>query len=102
MWKVSILKPAGAFQGRKTSRMRFCAFSYSMGEPWGRSVQVSMYFIAISLRWFPRQLHPRARRSLWVQEDVQAGNARIVRPSSLLSGDVLRALESTLLVNLHL
>ena len=28
-----ILKFAGAFHGLKTSRIRFCAFSYSMGEP---------------------------------------------------------------------
>ena len=27
--------------------VRFCAFSYSSGEPCGRSVHVSMYFIEI-------------------------------------------------------
>src|SRR6266568_9274702 len=41
----SILKLAGAFHCVKTSRIRFWAFSYSMGEPCGRSDQVSMYFI---------------------------------------------------------
>src|SRR6201981_624382 len=41
----SILKLAGAFQGLKTSRIRFCAFSYSMGVPCGRSFQVIMYFM---------------------------------------------------------
>jgi hypothetical protein len=43
--KDSILKLAGAFHGLKTSRIRFCAFSYSMGEPCGRSFQVIMYFM---------------------------------------------------------
>src|SRR5204863_2589669 len=46
----SILKLAGAFHCVKTSRIRFWAFSYSIGEPCGRSDQVSMYFIAILLR----------------------------------------------------
>src|SRR5215470_17611014 len=41
----SILKLAGAFHCVKTSRIRFWAFSYSIGEPCGRSDQVSMYFI---------------------------------------------------------
>src|ERR1700758_3191311 len=45
MTNDSILKLAGAFQGLKTSRIRFCACSYSAGEPWGRSFQVIMYFI---------------------------------------------------------
>ena len=27
--------------------MRFCAFSYSIAEPCGRSFQVSMYFIGV-------------------------------------------------------
>src|SRR5690242_8763089 len=43
----SILKLAGAFHCVKTSRIRFWAFSYSMGEPCGRSDQVSMYFMGI-------------------------------------------------------
>src|ERR1044071_113206 len=41
----SILKFAGAFHCVNTSRIRFWAFSYSVGEPCGRSDQVSMYFI---------------------------------------------------------
>src|SRR6185436_17818530 len=41
----SILKLAGAFHWVNTSRIRFWAFSYSIGEPWGRSDQVSMYFM---------------------------------------------------------
>src|SRR3981081_4635079 len=45
----SILKLPGAFHCVKTSRIRFCAFSYSIGDPCGRSVQVSMYFIGILL-----------------------------------------------------
>src|SRR5713226_10298950 len=45
MTKDSILKLSGTFHGLKTSRIRLCAFSYSMGEPWGRSFQVIMYFI---------------------------------------------------------
>jgi hypothetical protein len=45
MTKDRILKLAGVFQGLKTSRIRFCAFSYSMGEPWGRSFHVIMYCI---------------------------------------------------------
>src|ERR1700741_3855525 len=43
----SILKLAGALHWVKTSRIRFWAFSYSIGDPCGRSVQVSMYFIAV-------------------------------------------------------
>src|SRR5262245_21758133 len=43
--KKSILKLPGAFHWPKTSRIRFWAFSYSIGEPCGRSDQVSMYFI---------------------------------------------------------
>jgi len=39
------LELAGDFHGLKTSRIRFCAFSYSMGEPCGRSFQVIMYCI---------------------------------------------------------
>src|SRR5690349_5066292 len=43
----SILKLEGAFHWVKTSKIRFCAFSYSIGEPCGRSDQVSMYFIDV-------------------------------------------------------
>jgi hypothetical protein len=43
-----ILKLAGAFHGLKTSRIRFCAFSYSMGDPCGRSFQVIMYCIQLT------------------------------------------------------
>src|SRR6476646_11165199 len=43
----SILKLPGGFHCVKTSRIRFCAFSYSIGEPCGRSVHVSMYFNGI-------------------------------------------------------
>jgi hypothetical protein len=38
---------AGAFQGLNTSRIRFWAFSYSIGEPCGRSFQLIMYFILV-------------------------------------------------------
>src|SRR5438067_4458402 len=44
--KNSILKFAGAFHCRNTSRIRFWAFSYSIGEPCGRSNQLIMYFIS--------------------------------------------------------
>src|SRR6059036_1792815 len=43
--KKSILKLAGAFHCPNTSRIRFWAFSYSMGEPCGRSNQLITYFI---------------------------------------------------------
>src|SRR6185503_9715908 len=46
---TSILKLAGAFHGRKTSRIRFWAFSYSIGDPCERSNQLIMYFIGILL-----------------------------------------------------
>src|SRR6185503_9276587 len=46
---TSILKLAGAFHGRKTSRIRFWAFSYSIGDPCERSYQLIMYFIDILL-----------------------------------------------------
>src|SRR6478672_2780795 len=45
MTNSPILKLPGAFHWVNTSSMRFCAFSYSIGEPCGRSFQVSMYFI---------------------------------------------------------
>src|SRR3990172_12035390 len=45
----SILNPAGAFHEPNTSSIRFWAFSYSAGEPCGRSNQLIMYFIAILL-----------------------------------------------------
>src|SRR3954452_16916642 len=45
--KKSILKLPGAFHWPKTSRIRFWAFSYSIGEPCGRSTQLIMYFIGI-------------------------------------------------------
>src|SRR5919201_5817809 len=49
MTNTSILKLAGAFHGRKTSRIRFWAFSYSIGDPCERSNQLIMYFIDILL-----------------------------------------------------
>src|SRR5829696_1946899 len=47
MTNNSILKLEGASHWVKTSRMRFWAFSYSIGEPCGRSFQVIMYFVDI-------------------------------------------------------
>src|SRR6478735_6647617 len=47
--KKSILKLPGAFHWPKTSRIRFWAFSYSIGEPCGRSNQLITYFIGILL-----------------------------------------------------
>ena len=41
------LEVVSAFHCVKTSRIRFWAFSYSIGDPCGRSVQVSIYFIGI-------------------------------------------------------
>src|SRR3954468_10889079 len=47
-----ILKLPGAFHCPKTSRIRFCAFSYSTGEPCGRSNQLITYFIVtLPKRW---------------------------------------------------
>src|SRR5436190_2935805 len=45
--KKSILKLPGGFHWPKTSRIRFWAFSYSIGEPCGRSNQLITYFIPI-------------------------------------------------------
>jgi hypothetical protein len=45
------LKFAGAFHWVKTSSIRFWAFSYSAGDPCGRSRQLIMYFIGILLHW---------------------------------------------------
>ena len=39
----SILKLSGAFHCVKTSRIRFCAFSYSIGDPCGRSVPIHQH-----------------------------------------------------------
>src|SRR5689334_22852830 len=49
--KKSILKLAGAFHWPNTSSIRFCAFSYSAGEPCGRSNQLITYFIDVLLDW---------------------------------------------------
>src|SRR3954453_5650074 len=48
--KKSILKFSGAFHWPKTSRIRFWAFSYSIGEPCGRSNQLITYFIGSFLK----------------------------------------------------
>src|SRR5205085_7471265 len=59
MTNNSILKLAGAFHCVKTSSIRFWAFSYSIGDPCGRSDQLSMYFINISfigLIWLKRSV----------------------------------------------
>src|SRR5204863_6496312 len=50
MTNNSILKLAGAFHWVKTSRIRFWALWYSIGDHCGRSVQVSMYFLGVLLR----------------------------------------------------
>src|SRR6059058_880643 len=47
--KNSTLKSSGAFHCPNTSRIRFWAFSYSMGEPCGRSNQLITYFIVSSI-----------------------------------------------------
>src|SRR5205085_11231809 len=49
MTKKSILKLLGAFHWPNTSRIRFWAFSYSTGEPCGRSDQLITYFIVMLL-----------------------------------------------------
>src|SRR5206468_12658510 len=95
--KNSILKLAGAFHWPNTSRIRFWAFSYSVGEPCGRSNQLITYFIGILLgrvdptflhlhyqfwsasqaRWrrsAPDQLHPPVLRASFVGRVV--GNRR--------------------------
>src|SRR5215831_11022139 len=64
MTNDSILKLAGAFHGLKTSRIRFCAFSYSMGEPCGRSFQVIMYFMS-SPSVFVMIRHVTERDTAW-------------------------------------
>src|SRR3954464_485376 len=50
MTKKSILKLPGAFHWPKTSRILFWAFSYSIGEPCGRSNQLITYFIVPPVR----------------------------------------------------
>src|SRR5437868_10127670 len=57
MTNDSILKFAGAFHELKTSKIRFCAFSYSMGVPCGRSFQVIMYFMIFLLSHFVTICH---------------------------------------------
>src|SRR6266851_8365015 len=69
--KKSILKLPGAFHWLKTSRIRFWAFSYSMGEPCGRSNQLITYFIAILPE---RERNPLTRRML---ARSSGGNARV-------------------------
>jgi hypothetical protein len=49
MTNISILKLSGAFHWVKTSRMRFWAFSYSIGDPCERSFQLITYFIGMLL-----------------------------------------------------
>src|SRR2546423_8790714 len=58
--KKSILKLPGAFHRPKTSRIRFWAFSYSMGEPCGRSNQLITYFMAI----LPKEVKAARRQTM--------------------------------------
>src|SRR5438309_11105260 len=71
MTNDSILKLAGAFHGLNTSRIRFWAFSYSIGEPCGRSNQLITYFIGIYLLM------------CWSSERLLFGRANVPK----LSGD---------------
>src|SRR6476469_8795805 len=61
--KNSILKLAGVFHRPNTSRIRFWAFSYSMGEPCGRSNQLITYFIVSPFRTSGRSQIVRILRS---------------------------------------
>src|SRR5436190_21894106 len=75
--KNSILKLAGAFHWPNTSRIRFWAFSYSMGEPCGRSNQLITYFTGIYLLmcWSSeRLLFGRANVSKLSRGDGEAGD----------------------------
>src|SRR5271163_3902228 len=67
MTNAWILKLAGAFQGLKTSRIRFCAFSYSRGEPCGRSFQVIMYCIQLTLLVQRVQIAGNAVRKVYAE-----------------------------------
>src|SRR6266403_1872118 len=71
--KNSILKLAGAFHSPNTSRIRFCAFSYSAGEPCGRSNQLITYFISSPL--FANGLTDYSRLSLLLGGDGRGGPA---------------------------
>ena len=63
-----ILKLAGAFHGLKTSRIRFCAFSYSVAEPCGRSFQVIMYCTQLNLLFRPGpSCGPRSQQGIRMQ-----------------------------------
>src|SRR6478752_4528110 len=75
MTNDSILKLPGAFHGLKTSRIRFCACSYSAGEPCGRSFQLIMYFIVLSSFAFCGDLFRRLQRGLsnWQRRMVEQG-----------------------------
>src|SRR5437879_3006428 len=75
MTNDSILKFAGAFHGLKTSKIRFCAFSYSMGVPCGRSFQVIIYFMIFLLSFFCDDLPRRLWRWLgnWPRGGVGQG-----------------------------
>src|SRR5579871_4267667 len=73
MTNSSILKFSGAFHWVKTSRIRFWAFSYSRGDPCGRSFQLIMYFIAI--------LHGSVSAARIVAGDSEA-NVRTCKPSA--------------------
>src|SRR5512147_3257068 len=72
---TSILKLGGAFHWVNTSRIRFCAFSYSAGEPCGRSNQLIMYFILVFLHYINglEICAPLASGLTWVARDVAAG-----------------------------
>src|ERR1039458_1093637 len=63
--KNSILKLAGAFHWPNTSRIRFWAFSYSIGEPCGRSNQLIMYFMysPFYFEWSDRSQPLKSTRS---------------------------------------
>src|SRR3954454_16376913 len=66
----SILKLSGAFHWVNTSRIRFWAFSYSIGDPCGRSDQLSMYFISAILFYLDGETHPCHEPQATIKNDL--------------------------------
>src|SRR6266496_1423767 len=86
MTNDSILKFAGAFHGLKTSKIRFCAFSYSMGVPCGRSFQVIMYFMIFLLFHFVTICPVVYRDGLAIAHGKGVG-ARILWPTRIATAE---------------
>src|SRR6266481_1993068 len=93
MTNNSILKSSGAFHCVKTSSIRFWAFSYSMGDPCGRSNQLIMYFIVFPIFPCAQAKWPGSGREDGRNAPPAHGEDSLCRGNSLLYQPALEGIE---------